>query len=77
MREALLLEAETADVVELDFAGVLSVSYSFADEFVGALHQAEPELPFSLSITGASEEVSRVVERAIANRSRREVAPAS
>jgi anti-anti-sigma regulatory factor len=79
MREALLLEAEAAEAVELDFAGVLSVSYSFADEFVGALHQAEnaEELPFSISITGTSEEVSRVVERAIANRSRSEVAPTS
>lgn len=76
MREALLLEAQSADAVELDFSGVLGVSYSFADEFVAALHQAESnaELPFSVSTTGASHEVSRVIERAIANRSRPEVA---
>lgn len=70
MRVALLREAGAAESVELDFSRVLSVSYSFADEFFGSLSasQASGELPFALTVVGASDEVARVLERAATNR---------
>jgi hypothetical protein len=70
LREQLLEEAVNAAAVEVDFTEVLSVSYSFADEFVGSMRQQEIEgtLPFKLVIIGASDEVSRVLSRAEAKR---------
>jgi hypothetical protein len=65
LRERLLTRAHDADAVELDLDGVLSVSYSFADEFVGPMRDREVlgNLPFELVIRGASPEVTRVIER--------------
>lgn len=70
MREALLRDAAGAGVVVLDFADVLSISYSFADEFVGSLRALENrgDLPFGITVANASDEVARVVDRAVANR---------
>ena len=70
LREELLAAVSLEASVELDFTGVLSVSYSFADEFVACLRarEAEGNLPFSVSVVGASDEVARVLDRAVANR---------
>lgn len=70
LRESLLQEMKGAEHVTLDFSGVLSISYSFADEFVGRLEQAadQSQVPFGLSVIGASDEVQRVIDRARSNR---------
>jgi STAS-like domain of unknown function (DUF4325) len=55
--------------VEVDFSGVLSVSYSFADEFAGELTgaPAAPQSP-KLCFVGMAPDVERVVRRCFANR---------
>ena len=70
LREMLLDAARDEAEVELDFDGVLSVSYSFADEFAGALVQgdADASVPFAIHLTGTSSEVERVIDRAVARR---------
>ncbi len=70
LRDALVQEAIHEADVEVDLNGVLSVSYSFADEFVAGLVQANADgsIPFVVHLTGASPEVDRVIGRAIANR---------
>jgi hypothetical protein len=70
LRDALVQEAIHEADVEVDLNGVLSVSYSFADEFAAGLVQASTEgsIPFVVHLTGASPEVERVIGRAVANR---------
>jgi hypothetical protein len=70
LRDALVQEALHQADVEVDLNGVLSISYSFADEFVAELVQASADdsTPFVVHLTGASPEVERVIGRAIANR---------
>lgn len=66
LRAELLERAGDAETIVVDFDNVLSVSYSFADEFVAHLAQAEGGA--GVSWVNASPEVSRVVERAVARR---------
>jgi len=70
LRETLIQAARDEAEVELDFDGVLSVSYSFADEFVATLAEksADASVTFVVRLTGASSEVERVIDRAIAYR---------
>lgn len=70
LREALVKDACHEVDVEVDLAGVLSVSYSFADEFIAGLVQgsADGSIPFVVHLTGASPEVERVISRAVAHR---------
>jgi hypothetical protein len=68
LRQELVAATIEGDRVELDLAGVLSVSYSFADEFIAAFVEEAHARSVTLSIQGASPEVSRVVERALARR---------
>jgi STAS-like domain of unknown function (DUF4325) len=70
LRDALIQAASHEAEVEVDLDGVLSVSYSFADEFAAGLAQgsADGSIPFVAHLTGASSEVERVIDRAIAHR---------
>ncbi len=70
LRVALVQAAAHETEVEVDLDGVLSVSYSFADEFAATLIQASADgsSPFVVNLAGASPEVERVIGRAIANR---------
>jgi hypothetical protein len=70
LRDALVQEAGHEVEVEVDLDGVLSVSYSFADEFAAGLVQASTDgsIPFVVHLTGASPEVERVIGRAVAHR---------
>lgn len=70
LRDALIQQAGQEATVEVDFEDVLSVSYSFADEFAAGLVQksAGGSVPFVVHLTGASSEVERVIGRAVSNR---------
>jgi STAS-like domain of unknown function (DUF4325) len=70
LRDALIQEASHEVDVEVDLDGVLSVSYSFADEFAAGLVQGSSDgsIPFVVHLTGASSEVERVIGRAVAHR---------
>jgi hypothetical protein len=70
LRDALIQAASHEVEVEVEFDGVLSVSYSFADEFAAGLAQgsADGSIPFAVHLTGASSEVERVIDRAVARR---------
>jgi hypothetical protein len=70
LRDALVQEASHEAEIEVDLEGVLSVSYSFADEFAAGLVQgsADGSIPFVVHLTGASSEVERVIDRAVAHR---------
>ncbi len=70
LRNDLIQQAGAEALVEVDFGGVLSISYSFADEFAAVLVQrsADGSLPFAVDLIGASNEVARVIERAITKR---------
>lgn len=70
LREDLIKDAYNKVDVEINLEGVLSVSYSFADEFVAGLVQgsAEGSIPFAVHLTGTSPEVERVIRRAVAHR---------
>ncbi len=70
LRNALIQQAAHAAAVQIDFSNVLSVSYSFADEFAAGLVQASADgsIPFAVDLIGVSDEVARVINRAIANR---------
>jgi len=68
LRARALSRQENEDL-ELDFAGVSSVSYSFADEFVAVLVQdAGQSDGFEVRILDAAPAVARVLARALANR---------
>lgn len=70
LRSELLDRARSEEDVCVDFSEVLSISYSFADEFAGDLAQAaqDGDLAFTPSFVGASPEVKRVLIRAFENR---------
>lgn len=60
----------SGDTLVLDFAGVLAVSHSFADELVGQLAETavEGDGSFEVHVLNASDEVLLVVERACERR---------
>ncbi len=70
LRADLLSKVEDHDAVELDFSGIRSASHSFADEFVARLAQdsQEKNLDFEVTVSGASEEVQRVIGGALERR---------
>jgi hypothetical protein len=70
LRADLVQKAAAEEVVDLDFSGILSTSHSFADEFVARLAEeiGLREVDFDLTISGASEDVERVVRRALERR---------
>jgi hypothetical protein len=70
LRDTLIQAASHEVEVEVDLDGVLSVSYSFADEFAAGLTQgsADGSISFAVRLTGASPEVERVIDRAVAHR---------
>jgi DNA-binding MurR/RpiR family transcriptional regulator len=57
-------------VVTLDFSDIHSTSHSFADEFVAQLAEEieRGDLQFGIAMLGATEEVERVVRRALERR---------
>jgi hypothetical protein len=62
LREGLASAARTG-AVEVDFAGVTNVSYSFADEFVGKLSAAGVELACVNMVPAVERSVTRAVGR--------------
>lgn len=66
----LVEKAHGADHVEIDFRDVRLVSYSFADEFVGALMERSNarDLPFAPRLANVGADPARVIERSLANR---------
>jgi hypothetical protein len=70
LRTDLVQRAGGADMVALDFAGILSTSHSFADEFVARLAEEVElgEVSFGINISGASPAVERVVLKALERR---------
>ncbi len=70
LRNALIKQACDETIVKIDFSNVLSISYSFADEFAAGLVEgsADGSVPFAVDLVGISDEVARVIDRAIANR---------
>lgn len=70
LRTDLVQKAGNAKVVALDFSGILSTSHSFADEFVARLAEEieTGEVTFAINISGASQEVERVVLKALERR---------
>ncbi len=67
--------ARDGATVDVDFSDVLSVSYSFADEFVGRLLEREQagEIAFHPRVVNVSPAIERVIQRSVAARG---VAPA-
>lgn len=63
LKAAVDARLDERESVALDFSGVLNVSSSFADEFVGEIGQERPVM-----IRGANPEVERVVARVLARR---------
>lgn len=70
VRADLLQKASEADVVALDFSDILSTSHSFADEFVARLTEDAKagDLNFEIEICGTSQNVERVVLKALERR---------
>lgn len=70
LRTDLIQRAGSADTVALDFSGILSASHSFADEFVARLAEEieSGEVTFAINISGASQDVERVVRKALERR---------
>lgn len=70
LRADLLQKAAGADVVVLDFSDLLSTSHSFADEFVARLAEGVKagDLEFEIEFSGASQNVERVVLKALERR---------
>lgn len=68
LREELLARMAGEDVVEVDFAGVTNVSYSFADEFFGVLMtSAGADVP-TARLVNVEPTVERVVGDAVGRR---------
>jgi hypothetical protein len=60
------LDCQKESTIELDFEGVLGVSYSFADEFLGRLGESALDvLGARIEVFNASDEVRPVLERAV------------
>ncbi len=70
LRADLIRRAEGQPAVVLDFSEIRSTSHSFADEFVARLAEdvQRGELDFAVTVSGASEDVERVVRRALERR---------
>lgn len=70
LRADLLEKIGDHELVELDFSGIRSASHSFADEFVARLAQDSKEetVDFEVTVSGASEEVRRVITGALERR---------
>lgn len=70
LRADLIAKAIDQEVVVLDFSDIRSTSHSFADEFVACLadEARKNEISFDLTLTGMSEEVERVIKRALERR---------
>jgi isopentenyl phosphate kinase len=70
LREDLIEKAAGEEMVELNFTDVLGASHSFADEFVARLaEEAESDkVPFEVTLAGASDDVQRVIRRALDRR---------
>jgi DNA-binding LacI/PurR family transcriptional regulator len=70
LRTDLVHKAASAEVVALDFSGILSTSHSFADEFVARLAEEIETggVTFVINISGASPDVERVVLKALERR---------
>lgn len=70
LRTDLVQKAVDAQLIALDFTGILSTSHSFADEFVARLAEeiASGEVTFDIEIAGASPEVERVILKALERR---------
>src|SRR5215207_462785 len=71
LRTDLIQRAGAAAAVTLDFSNVLSTSHSFADEFVARLAEEikAGEVTFAINISNVSEDVERVVLKALERRS--------
>jgi hypothetical protein len=71
LRGDLIHKAADEDAISLDFSEVLSISHSFADEFVGRLVEEveSGEIEFDVTIVGASPEIERIVRKALERRS--------
>lgn len=70
LREDLILRAAGKQSVVLDFSGIRSTSHSFADEFVARLVEEveHGKLGFEIDVFGTTEDVERVVRRALERR---------
>jgi hypothetical protein len=68
LREELLARMAGEDAVEVDFAGVTNVSYSFADEFLGVLMTSSGADVPTASLANVEPAVQRVVRDAIGRR---------
>lgn len=70
LRTDLVQRAGSAEVVALDFSGILSTSHSFADEFVARLAEEieSGKVTFAINVSGASPDVERVVLKALERR---------
>lgn len=64
-------EAVDEDVIEIDFDGVATISYSFADEFIGALAQrrAAGTVSQDIVLLNLRPQHGRVVAKSLASRS--------
>lgn len=71
LRTDLVQKAAGQSAVALDFSGIRSTSHSFADEFVARLAEEieRGDLKFEATVSGASEDVERVVRKALERRS--------
>jgi hypothetical protein len=63
-------QASNAPIVDIDFDGVTSISYSFADEFVGVLMRrvADGEYEFQAHLEHVPAALRRVILRSLENR---------
>jgi len=62
-------QAPRGVVVEIDFEGVQSVSYSFVDEFLGALvERASRPNAFDVAVINAPTRFQRVIDGSLASR---------
>jgi predicted secreted protein len=70
LRAELVQRAKGNVEVVLDFSDIRSTSHSFADEFVAQLVEEAKcgNLQFEVSVFGATEDVERVVRRALERR---------
>lgn len=70
LRSEVVQRAKGHDEAVLDFSDILSTSHSFADEFVARLAEEvqHGQLDFVVTVVGATEDVERVIRRALERR---------
>ncbi len=70
LRGDLIEKAADQKLVALDFSDIRGTSHSFADEFVARIAEEAKEgrVSFALTLTGASDDVERVIRRALERR---------